>query len=107
MATIRLINRAAHIKALHLGAGGVIRLPPTENDVAVDVPEAEVARVRLALATPAVQAWIAAGELVVQDAGAGSAAPAPVPATAPAPSEPPEEPAPVRSTRRSRKDDDG
>ncbi len=113
MATIRLINRAAHIKHILLGGGQEIRLPVTETDTPLDVTAdsaAELERLELALATETVKQWVEQGELViVRSPVAAEPTPAPEPAApvpVAAPSEPPAPEPSRRSTRGKRDEED-
>lgn len=69
MASVKLENKSARI--LHIGLGGAesIAVPPTEGGITVTfASDSEQARFDAAVATPAVQEWVEAGELVIESA---------------------------------------
>jgi hypothetical protein len=78
--TVRLQNKSGHLKSIALAGGAVITVPPTEEgspgiEVRFDSAE-ERTGFDKALTTPAIKAWLEAGELVV--VGGGSASPSEV-----------------------------
>lgn len=70
MATIKIENKSARILMIGLGGGVCVSVPPSEGGIEVSFDDAEQEQFDKAVATPAVKAWIEAGELVV---GAGGA----------------------------------
>lgn len=71
--TIKLENRTARLLHISVGRGDFVTVPPLDPPGPVELTlatDADKARLDKALATPIIQAWIAAGELVV---GGGAA----------------------------------
>jgi hypothetical protein len=76
--TVRLVNKAAHVKNIGLGNGVVITVPPTEEGGAgVTVTfdnAAEREAFDKAVAQPSIKAWLDAGELYIEGGAAKSGA---------------------------------
>lgn len=72
MPAIKLENKSARILLISLGGGEVVTVPPSDpttgqGAVVLQMDDAEKERFDKALATPAVQEWVDAEELVVSD----------------------------------------
>lgn len=75
MPAIKLENKSARILLISLGGGDVVTVPPSDpttgqGAVVLTMDDDEKARFDKAVATPAVQEWVDAEELVISDAPA-------------------------------------
>lgn len=102
MPAIKLENKSARILLISLGGGGVVTVPPSDpttgqGAVTLTMTDDEKVRFDTAVATPAVQEWIDAEELVISDAPD-----APTPPSAARPVEPEAEDKPTSPSRAAR-----
>ena len=72
MASVKLDNKSARILMVGLGGGESLTVPPTDpttgvGGITVKFTDDEKERFDKAIATPAVQEWIEAEELVISD----------------------------------------
>jgi hypothetical protein len=70
MASIKLVNKSARILHIPTGGGESIAVPPTETGqggVVLTLDDVEKEAFDKNIATPAVQAWIDADELVITE----------------------------------------
>jgi hypothetical protein len=104
MPEVKLENTTAHIMHISMGGGQTLAIPPTEGGIMVMFTDAEKVVFDANVATPAVQEWVTAGDLIITETPINEVDPPPVePPVEPPPEEPPpvEEP-PARSGRSSR-----
>jgi hypothetical protein len=65
MPQLKLENKTARILHISTGGGKNVAIPPTEGGVTLTLSAAEKASFDKNVATPEVQGWIAAGDLVL------------------------------------------
>lgn len=98
---VKLRNNTAHLTHLSLRDGAFLTLPPTVGDaVAIALTAAEKIAFDRTWDSPAVKAWVAAGDVVLETADDSApptpaAPPAAPPADPPPATEPPLEPPPA------------